>query len=304
MTPPELALVRGWGDDDTVVLSADMITGYVLGRVRRGEISASTGARVRGVLRGFARTLGRKPVAQLSRRDIERWMATRGHLAPGTRRYEFTTVRFFVRHLVTNGHMRRDPTMGMRAPRVPRSAGRALGRSETEAIEAILPDARAWAIYVLMRWMGLRRCEVLALELGDWDRRGEMMRVRGKGGHERDVPVPSWAAARLSAYVIETGATAGPLIRTLDATRGISNSYLGRLMTTWMDDAGVKRRALDGRGCHSLRHTIASEVAESGADVRVIQDLLGHVSLTSTQIYLRRAATARIRDALESAHCA
>lgn len=274
---------------------------YTLGRVRRADITPATGARIRSVLAVFAESYGDRQLQTMSRRDIERWLAMRSHLAPATRRHEFSVVRCFVRHLVRNGHVRRDPTLDLRAPRVPRSAGRALTADETEALEAVLPDARARAIFALMRWMGLRRCEVLNLQVGDWDRRAQTLHIVGKGGHHRIEPVPAWVAAPLNAYLVEMGATAGPLIRTLDATRGISNSYLGRMMGEWMKEAGIKLRPLDGRACHSLRHTIASELAESGADIRVIQDLLGHVSLTSTEVYLRRAGLPRIREALEAA---
>ncbi len=71
-----------------------------------------------------------------------------------------------------------------------------------------------------------------------------------------------------------------------------------------MGDAGIKAGAFDGRNCHALRHTIASELVESGADLRVVQDFLGHVSLTSTQVYLRRATVGRVRDAMVGAYAA
>lgn len=296
---PELHLVARPDDDEEAMKGT--VHAYTVARVRRGEIQPATGARIRSILTTFADTYGDRPVAALSRRDVERWLEQRSHLSPATRRHEFSTLRCFIRRLVEQGKIRRDPTIGMRAPRVPRAAGRALTHDEAEALERVLPDARARAIFALMRWMGLRRCEVLALELGDWDHRAQTLHVRGKGGHERLEPVPPWVAAPLANYIAEMGATAGPLIRTQDGTRGISNSYLGRLMSTWMADAGIKRAAFDGRGCHSLRHTIASEMIEAGADVRVVQDLLGHQSLTSTQVYLRRAGTSRIREALEAA---
>lgn len=298
---PELAIVRIMNNDAGMRGLRSITLEYVLSRQRRGDVTTATATRQRTILATFADSYGQRPPSVMSRRDVERWLATRGHLAAGTRRNEFSTVRAFIRFLVREGYVKRDPIGDMKAPRVPRAAGRALSRDETEALERSLPDSRARAIYALMRWMGLRRCEVLNLEVGDWDRRSETLHLRGKGGHERVEPVPSWVGLALLAYVAEVGVTAGPMIRTMNGERGISNSYLGRMMSTWMHDAGVKRRPLDGRGCHSLRHTIASELLETGADVRVVQDLLGHQSLTSTQIYLRRAGTSRIREALEVA---
>lgn len=277
---------------------------YVEGRWKRREITRPTFVRSRSILDAFAESYGARPPDRFSRADIERWMETRGHLAPGTRRNEWSTVRGFARWLVEQGVIRRDPFIGKKAPRVPRTAERALTPDECERVEAALPDARAWACYALMRWVGLRRAEVLGLEVGDWDRRGSTLRVLGKGGHERIEPVPPWVAVRLSAYLTESRALAGPIVRTLDGQRGISHSYLGRLMATWMTDAGVKAAAFDGRGCHSLRHTIASELVEAGADIKVVQELLGHQSLTSTQVYLRRANAARVLEAMERARAA
>ena len=297
---PELELVSNLRDSHHVTIT-HIVCEYVVGRVRRGEITASTGLRTQSILLAFAACYGQRIIANMSRHDIERWLETRSHVSPATRRHEFSTVRYFVRQQVEAGRIRRDPTQGMRAPTVPRSAGRALSADEADRLEAVLPDTRARAIFALMRWMGLRRCEVLNLQVADWDRRGETLHVRGKGGHERIEPVPAWVAAPLSAYLAESRTVNGPLIRTHDGLRGISNSYLGRMMSDWMCEAGVKVAAFDGRACHSLRHTIASELIESGADVRVVQDLLGHQSITSTQVYLRRAGTARIREALETA---
>lgn len=298
---PELEIVRTAIQDACMKGLRHITLEYVLARQRRGDVTTATATRQRHILGTFADSYGNRSPSVMSRRDVERWLATRGHLAAGTRRNEFSTVRAFIRYLVREGIVKRDPVAEMKAPRVPRSAGRALSRDETEALERVLPDSRARAIYALMRWMGMRRCEVLNLEVGDWDRRSETLHIRGKGGHERVEPVPTWVGAALLVYLTDIGVRAGPMIRTQNGQRGISNSYLGRMMSTWMNDAGIKRRALDGRGCHSLRHTIASELLETGADVRVVQDLLGHQSLTSTQIYLRRAGTSRIREALQAA---
>lgn len=274
---------------------------WVSGRRKRAEITASTAARNLSIITSFADSYGHRPVDRLSRTDIERWQGQRGHLAPGTRRHEFSVMRSFCRHLAESGKIRRDPTVGMKAPRVPRPADRALTADQVETLETSLPDTRAKAVFALMRWCGLRRAEVLALQVGDWDRRAETIRVIGKGGHHRVEPVPAWVARPLADYLAEHGATSGPMIRTLDGARGISNSYLGRLMSGWMTDCGVKRAPGDGMACHSLRHTIASELVESGADLPTVQEFLGHVSITSTQVYLRRAAVGRVRDALYSA---
>ncbi len=274
---------------------------WIDGRRKRSEITAATASRNLSILTSFAESFGNRPIERLSRTDIERWQTARAHLAPATRRHEFGVIRAWCRHLVERGTIRRDPTTGMKAPRVPRPADRALTADQVEALEAVLPDSRARAVFALMRWCGLRRAEVIALQVGDWDRRAETLQIVGKGGHHRTEPVPEWVARPLGDYLAEHGAHVGPMIRTLDGTRGISNSYLGRLMSEWMTDAGVKRAPGDGMACHSLRHTIASELVEAGTDLPTVQEFLGHVSITSTQVYLRRAAVGRVRAAMYSA---
>lgn len=295
-----LKLIDG-GADSGAMRMGELAAAYVDGRWKRREITLDTRRRLVSVLDAFCESYGNRPPERFGPADLDRWLETRSHLASGTRRTEWSIVRGFARYLLERGTIRRDPFIRRKAPRVPRSVERALSIDECEALEAVLPDARAWAVYSLMRWVGLRRAEVLSLQVGDWDRRNGTIRVVGKGGHERIEPVPEWVASRLRAYLAETGASAGPLIRTLDGRRRLGPCYLGRLVAQWMRDAGIKHAPHDGYAPHALRHTIASELIESGADVRVVQELLGHVSLTSTQVYLRRANVGRVREAMERA---
>lgn len=274
---------------------------YVSGRIARREVKRVTGRRQLGVLAVFCDAYGDRDVKMLGRSHIEHWMETRGHLAVGTRRYEVSTMRQFVRWLQRERIIRGDPMIDVRTPKVPRSVPRALERAQTEAIWGVLPDARARAIFVLMRWLALRRCEVIALEIGDWDRGAQILRVRGKGDHVREVPVTAAAALALANYIDSGSFVAGPLIRRLDGTGGISNCYVGVLMKHWMEAAGVKQRAYDGKASHSLRHTALNEVATAEPDLRVTQELAGHVHLSSTEVYLKRAHLSQIRAAMEAA---
>lgn len=272
---------------------------YVRGRLARREILASTGMRVSTVLRLFGRTFGGRDIAKMGRGDIERWLGSRAHLGAGTLRNEVVIVRGFVKWLRANRHLKADPMILVRSPRVPRSVPRALTDDEARRLWFALPDARARAIVGLMIGIGLRRAEVISLQTGDWDRVAGTLFVVGKGGHERLVPVPTHVGRILDVYV--PNLRAGPMIRREDGTHAISNSYVGRLMRTWMEAAGIKQSAHDGKACHSLRHTLASRVADAEPDLRVLQQILGHVSLTSTQVYLRHAEMGKLRSALESA---
>lgn len=303
INPPLLKVVSGASTLASVNSSTTgrLTLDYVRGRFERREIKRLTAYRNLNVLRGFTESFGNRDIKHLSRADIERWIATRAHLAPSSRRLEIATVRKFVHWLQRERIIRGDPMIDIANPIVPRRVPRSLNRDEITALYAALPDDRARAIFAMMRGLGLRRAEVLHAQIGDWDRVARTLFVIGKGDHQRILPVPDIEAATINRYLDAGGFRAGSLIRRKNGTGPISASYLTDLMRHWMTDAGIKSGAFDGRACHSLRHTLASEVAEIEPDLRVLQEILGHVSLSSTQIYVRRASLTRVRAAMEAA---
>lgn len=276
----------------------ELISRYVASRLTRREIGRLTAARTRTVLGSFARVFGQRPVKNMSVTDIERWLRTRQHVAVSTLRYDIVTLRTFVKWLRNEGELRNDPMKTILNPKTPRSVPRALTRTEVRALLSVLPDARANAIAMLMLGLGLRLTEVASLQAGDWDQVARTLRVTGKGGHTRLLPVPGRVATALTRYRPQPS---GAMIRHHDGSHGLSAKRISALMREWMWTAGIKHAPYDGRACHSLRHTLASEVADVEPDMRVLQQILGHVSLTSTQIYLRGVESARLRSALEEA---
>lgn len=272
---------------------------YVRGRVARREIQQNTAGRVRSILMGFADCYGRRPLKLIGRKHIELWLEERQDLSTASRRNEFQAVRQFLNWCVEERLIRVNPMASMRAPKVPRSVPRAMPERDVTHLLNALPDARARVVVALMLRMGLRRGEVVALQTGDWDQQAQTLSVVGKGGHTRILPVPRDVAHDLRVYLAEHGAGAGHLIRREDGRGGISNSRIGQLIRQWMEDAGVKSRAGDGRAAHSLRHTMATNVVAIEPDLRVVQQILGHQSLTSTQVYLKHAELPRLRAAME-----
>lgn len=201
---------------------------------------------------------------------------------------------------MAEGHIRIDPCLGMKAPRRPRTEPRAIDEDGIAALLRVAPDARARAIVWLEVGLGLRRIEVHRLKVEDWSRRAKVVRVTGKGGHERDVPVIAPVTAALEAYLAEWPSSAGPLIRsTTDPTRPLCTSALSHYMVTWMYEAGIKHKPKDGVSSHALRHTCASDVLEQCGDLRVVQQMLGHRNLATTAMYLRRAQIGEMREAME-----
>lgn len=265
----------------------DLVSPYLRERVRRQEITPLTARNHNTVLRQFAALYGRRPIANLSRRDVERWLETYGYLAAGTRRSRFSMLRCWFDWMVDRGYIKRSPCYGMKAPRKPRSVPRALPYESIQAALAAAPDQRGRLIAVLMVQQGLRAMEVAGLQFGDLDLRERTMRVVGKGGHERVLPITNETMVELHRYLGQFPANGGPLIRSYQyPTRPLVPLTVGSIMRRMLYDAGVKQRPRDGISGHAFRHTALTDMLRHGAHVRDVQAAAGHGSLSTTETYL------------------
>ena len=269
----------------------------------------------------------RRYVAFLSRRDVEQPGAVdegaiRSFVAslsasthgPQERPYRATSVaralsavRSFHRFLLREGVTTRDPAVGVAHPRLPRSLPRPLPvddvRRLLEAPDPTTPAGlRDRAILELLYGSGLRISELTGLDVDDIDVESASLRVLGKGGKEREVPLGSFASAAVTAYLIRgrpalaSGASRGALF--LNARGGrLSRQSCARSLTRYVRLAGIDRRVT----LHTLRHSFATHLLEGGADVRVVQELLGHASVATTQIYTL-VTSQHLREVYESAH--
>ena len=216
--------------------------------------------------------------------------ARRG-LAPTTIARRLSAVRSLARHALGP---ERVPDAAL-APRRPRRLPETPALEEVEnAVDRAGRDAeplalRNAAVLELAYSCGLRSAEVVALDLGDVDLDREHVHVRGKGGKERLVPLGEEAAWRVGLW-LRDGRPA--LVRV--ASDALFLSVRGRRL-----DTSVLRRLL--RNPHRLRHAYATHLLEGGADLRTIQELLGHASLSTTQIYSHVDAR-RLRRVYDHAH--
>lgn len=273
---------------------------YLGGRFRRGELARTTITQQRSVLGLLVAIHGDRDLTQFGPGTIRRWQEATAHLKPSTRASAWSAIVGFTRWAHNEGHIRRDPCVGIKAPRRPRTEPRALEAGAVGELLAVAPDTRARAIIWLEVGLGLRRIEVHRLRVEDWLRRDQLIRVTGKGSHERTVPVIRSAAVALDAYLAEWPATVGPFIRsTTNPSRPLSLSALSHYMAEWMYDAGIKHAPRDGVNGHALRHTAASDVLDQCDDLRVVQEMLGHRNLATTAVYLRRARIGKMREAME-----
>lgn len=275
------------------------IVRYIQQRKSTGEIQASTASNQWAALMVLSVAHGQRPPGQLGGGTLIRWRQARAHLKPSTQCTQWSMVSCFCGWLVDQGVLKVNPCAAVKAPSRPRSVPRALEEADVAAILEVAPDARGRAIVWLMVGMGLRCVEVHRLNVEDWARRDNLMRVVGKGLHEREVPVPVEARFALGAYLLEHPATSGPFIRSYTHPRAIRPGTLSHYLSDWMSLAGVKVGPYDGRSAHALRHTAASDVLDNCNDLRVVQAMLGHLHLASSSVYLRRAGMRKMLEAME-----
>jgi len=248
-------------------------------------------------------------------REVRRFLAglhARRH--PATLGRKLSSLRAFFGWLVREGRLSADPTLGLSAPRAPRALARPLPVDDCFALADARPapadgdadDARARrdrALVELLYGAGLRVGEVEALDVRDVDLRRGDVRVRGKGGKERVVPLPRQAREALSAWLDPRrgpGVLGEPLFVALRRRRGGTPRRLGardirRMLRARALAAGIADRVHP----HRLRHSYATHLLDMGADLRDIQELLGHASLATTERYTAVSAErlARVYDA-------
>lgn len=269
-------------NDGMAALAVD----YIEDRCSRGELSRDTARNDRSILAGFVDTVA-CAVDELTEQVVESWLGRIAHLAPATRRGRFSVVKSFCRWLCRRGHLASDPTLNVQSPKQPRSVPRALPHPAVTALLDVCPDARARLLVTLMVQEGLRCCEVSRLQVGDLDRLSGMMRVVGKGGHQRVLPITAEAEDAIDEYLSEYPARAGALIRSYrKPSCPLLSDTISGLVGGWCEEAGIKRAKRDGVSAHALRHTAATDMLRGGAHVRDVQHALGHAHLATTEVYL------------------
>jgi site-specific recombinase XerD len=240
----------------------------------------------------------------VSHRDLRRFAAVLGEhgAAKSTVARKLAAIRTFYRHLVERGELEGNPADLVSSPKKDAYLPQVLKAGEVaqllERIPATTPlDLRDRAMFEFAYAAGLRAEELTLLDTTSADPDGEQVRVEGKGGRTRFVPVGEHAWRALDRY-LSRGRTA------LDAgeTAALFLSKSGRRLST----SDVRRRLkLQARRVgispHTLRHSFATHLLEGGADLRTIQELLGHASISTTQTYTR-VESRRLRMAYARSH--
>ncbi len=255
----------------------------------------------------------RTPLTKVDTLSVRSYLAHlhRDRLANRSLARHLSTLRSFFRWACREGHLEKSPSTGLPTPRLPKTLPRAMTLPDTERLleaddEGLVPE-RERALFELLYATGLRVSEAAGLDLEDVDFPGRLVRVTGKGRRERIVPFGESAEDALRAYLpsrdaLRHGARAGasgagePLFVNARGGRLTSRS-MARLLKRRLRAAGLPEEISP----HALRHTFATHLLQAGADLRAIQELLGHASLSTTQKYTHLDA-ARLREVYRNAH--
>lgn len=242
--------------------------------------------------------------------DFRGWLFDLGkrNLGRATIRLRFAALRSFYRFLVLRRGLPASPLAGVQLPKPQRPLPVVLTQAQVEELLTLplrLPPSRQappWmplrdaAVLELFYSSGLRIAELTGLDVADLDLLGGTVRVRGKGAKQRIVPVGDPALASIARYTREAAVRSGPLFLS-KLRRRITATAVDLLLHRYLTRSSIPFRVSP----HKLRHSFATHLLDHGADLRSVQELLGHASLSTTQIYTHLSRE-RLRQAYDRAH--
>ncbi len=263
--------------------------------LRRENASLHTVRNYETDLKQFAATVGEeRPVSEIDLLALRSWLAGlyEQELSAVTIRRKLAAIRSLFRFLVREGTLKVNAARLLRTPKAPQKlpdvitaeqANTLIDAVARDTIERPFPE-RDLAMFEVLYGCGVRVSELLGLDLDDIDHSERWLRVRGKGRKERQVPFGQKAADAMRRYIAVREARIGEMALFVNCrgtrlsargARGIVKAY----STIFSGDSGLHP--------HSLRHAYATHLLSDGADLRSIQELLGHAQLSTTQKYTR-----------------
>jgi integrase/recombinase XerD len=285
--------------------------------VERG-LAANTLSSYRRDLRRYVDVLiarGRTAIGQVGQDDVVSFLTglregdeLHPPLAAGSAARAVVAVRGLHRFAVREGMSAADPAREVKPPAPPRRLPKAIAIDEVERLLSVAGPGdterglRDRALLEVLYGTGARISEAVGLDVDDADLTDAVVRLHGKGGKDRVVPVGRYAAEALEAYLVRARPALN--VRGQGCPALFLNARGGRLsrQSAWSTLRSAAGRAgLKDVSPHTLRHSFATHLLDGGADVRVVQELLGHASVTTTQVYTL-VTVDRLREVYASAH--
>ena len=243
-------------------------------------------------LRRWAEAAGKNDPAQIATADLRAFLlAVSQRLEARSRARLVSTLRSFYRFLVAEQIVASDPTAGIAAPRTGRKLPSVLTLRQVERLLAAVagerpPDLRDRAILEVLYGCGVRVSELCGLDRTDLDFRAATLRVHGKGSKQRLIPIGGPALTALDVYLERgrcelTGRQATAALFLNQRGGRLSRVSVWSLLKRYARAAGLAANVAP----HTLRHSYATHLLEGGADLRVVQELLGHADIATTEIY-------------------
>lgn len=228
-------------------------------------------------------------------------------LARSTILRKLSSLRSFFKYLYRRGYVKADPTSNLSSPKLQRKLPDFLEIFEVELLLSA-PNTnttigiRDLAIMELLYSTGMRVGELLSLDLNDLDITNAIVKVRGKGRKERIIPVGRTAIKAIKRYLeirheLASDKHSPALFLSERGNRMPGSASVRRRIEKYAKEAGIRKKITP----HTLRHTFATHMLNAGADLRSVQEMLGHVNLSTTQIYTHLTAE-RLKKVYEKAH--
>ncbi|MEU1982429.1 tyrosine recombinase XerC [Nocardia sp. NPDC019395] len=299
--------------EDLEALLAEYRRYLELGRNRSTHTVRAYLGDTRSLLRHFVGEAADASLRELDLITLRSWLAV--HAEKGAARTSLarraSAARTFTAWLTHTGRLRMDPGLRLAAPKAHRSlpavlgqeqAGRVMSAVESGAAQQQPMALRDRLIIELLYATGIRVSELCGLDIDDVDRERRVVRVLGKGNRERSAPFGGPADDAVHQW-LQYGR---PMLATPESGRALLVGRRGRRLDqrqarTVVHDAVSAVPGTADMGPHGLRHTAATHLLEGGADLRVVQELLGHASLATTQLYTH-VSIDRLRKAHDQAH--
>jgi site-specific recombinase XerD len=245
---------------------------------------------LRSFLKFLESTGGPACACEVAPTHVAKYVESLRGLSASTKCRRLDALSSLFRYACANGYVARNPVDSVARPKRERRLPAWVTPEDIRRLEAATRGARERAVLLTLALTGVRKAELIGLNLTDLDEQMRTLRVRGKGAKERLVAVPPILRDAIQTYLRIRPESTCPAVFVNNARNRLCPGGVQRMMERWLRDSGLSGR---GYTIHSLRHSFATLLVRNGTDLRTVQELLGHNDLSSTARYLHSDLTSK-----------